>query len=301
MINLAEKLDEETAKRIRISAHPTNKASEIGWVDHCKRYLVIARTNTQDQEMHDLGLQRIFDEGHSHHWLMKREIEDAGFKFIERERDFPPNDYELSGHIDGQVRIDGKFVPIELKSCSPNVFRTVSTYKTASELLECKHLWIQRYVGQISAYLFLLGKDEGIILFKDKSSGRKHQIDVSLNYEYVEHLLDELVDINRMVKKKSPPKPEMVDACKMCSFAKTMCFVGQDYGPGFDLMASELIEEKLKRYYSLYPTKKEYDALDEELKAGFRGRSVIIGDFKISSTSHMRGEKEVVRTKIEKL
>lgn len=342
MIDLAEKLDEETAKRIRISTHYVNRASEAAYVDQCIRYLVISRTDTQAQELHDVSLQRIFDEGNAHHVLLKREIEDAGFEFKDQERDFPPNDYELSGHIDGQVKmeisnccsaeigdghkllpshystspsdplpvcmkchqpceIESALVPIEMKSCSPNVFRTVSTYKTAKELLECRHIWVQRYPAQIMVYLYLLEKEFGIILFKDKSTGRKHQIDVPIDYKYVQHILDTLVKVNEMVRAKKPPPPKSCDACKMCSFAKTFCFTSQDFGTGFSLMDDTQIIEKLKRHHKLYPLHKEWDDLDTELKAGFKGRPTIIGDFKITSNSHMRGDKEVFRTEINKL
>jgi len=294
MIDLVKTLDEQTEKNIRQSGHrATNRASEAGWVDDCLRYLVLSRLHPELKERVDISLQRIFDEGRRQEFLLRREIEDAGLRIVKVDWPLKWKKFNLTGHIDGRIVTSDGEIAIELKSCSPNVFRVISTYQTSADLLSSKYIWVRHYPAQVMLYLIMADEEKGIILFKDKSTGKKHQINTVLDYDYTERILKGLEQVNRMVDENDPPPPKRVEACKRCPFARTACFVGQDFGPGFDLMEDAEIEAKLDRWMELWPKKNEFEELDKEIKEAFRGKNVIIGDYKIESKEYERKNYKV--------
>jgi hypothetical protein len=277
-------LDARTASRIKQFPHPQNRASEAG--HPCVRFLVLSRIATHLKTLHDVGLQRIFDEGNLHEDAVMRELQDAGLKVIEQQRGYEWRKFELSGRIDAKIGVNGSFLPLEIKSCSPNVFRAVLEM-APSDMLKSKYPWIRKYPAQLLLYCLMEGSEAGIMLFKNKTSGEKCQKLFILDSDmmaYAETILKKLEVVNEWVAKNEAPAAERIADCEGCGFSKTSCFVGQDYGPGFELMmdAAE-VETKLERRETLAPAAREYDELDEELKAQFRGKSAIVGSWKIES------------------
>jgi len=248
MIDIVEKLDRETAKRIKQYPHPNNRASECG--HPCIRFLVLSRLYSEKKALHDIGLQRIFDEGNLHERAMLREIEEAGFELIEQQRTFEWRKFQLSGRIDAKIKLDGKLIPLEIKSCSPNIFPSIKD-STTEEMIHSRYIWVRRYPGQIMTYMLMDNKDEGIIIFKNKTTGEKCQKNFKLDYEYVESILRKLEIVNKHVEKKEVPKVEMCEECKGCGFQKTICFPDCDYGPGFAFLSDKEAEEKFERRESL--------------------------------------------------
>ena len=280
MIDIVEKLDKETARRIKQYPHPNNRASECG--HPCIRFLVLSRLYSEKKALHDIGLQRIFDEGNLHERAMLREIEEAGFELVEQQRAFEWRKFQLSGRIDAKIRLNGKLIPLEIKSCSPNIFPSIKG-STTEEMIHSRHIWIRRYPGQIMTYMLMDNKDEGIIIFKNKTTGEKCQKNFKLNYEYVESILKKLEKVNEHVTKNEIPEVEISEECNSCGFSKTVCFPDKDYGPGFVILSDNEKEEMLNRREELKDNTKEYNSLDKKLKAHFKGQNVICGDFKIES------------------
>jgi len=291
MIDIVEKLDKETTKRIKQYPHPNNRASECG--HPCVRFLVLSRLCSEKKALHDIGLQRIFDEGNLHERAMLREIEDAGFELVEQQRAFEWRKFQLSGRIDAKIRLDGKLIPLEIKSCSPNIFPSIKN-STVEEMIHSRYLWIRRYPGQIMTYMLMDNKDEGIIIFKNKTTGEKCQKTFKLDYGYVESILMKLEIVNDYVEKKEIPKVEMCEECKGCGFQKTMCFPDCDYGPGFAFLSDKEAEEKLERRESLKSEHAEYNQLDKLLKGHFRGQNVVVGNFKIETKVHSNRTEVVI-------
>ena len=291
MIDIVEKLDKETAKRIKQYPHPNNRASECG--HPCIRFLVLSRLCSEKKALHDIGLQRIFDEGNLHERAMLREIEEAGFELVEQQRTFEWRKFQLSGRIDAKIRLNGKLIPLEIKSCSPNIFPSIKD-STTEEMIHSRYIWIRRYPGQIMTYMLMDNRDEGIIIFKNKTTGEKCQKNFKLDYEYVESILRKLEIVNKYVEKKEIPKVEMCEECKGCGFQKTMCFPDCDYGPGFAFLSDKEAEEKLERRESLKPSHAEYNQLDKLLKGHFRGENVVVGNFKIETKVHTNRTEVVI-------
>jgi len=277
-------LDARTARRIKQYPHPQNRASEAG--HPCVRFLVLSRIATHLKTMHDVGLQRIFDLGNVVEDAVIRELSDTEYKVVEQQRGYEWKKFQLSGRIDAKVGINGSFLPLEIKSSSPNVFRTVVDM-APSDMLKSKYPWIRKYPAQLLLYCLMEGAEAGIMLFFNKTTGEKCQKFFILDSDmmaYAETILKKLDAVNEWVAKNDAPPAERIPDCEGCGFAKTSCFVGQDYGPGFEMMMDAAdVEARLERREALAPAAKEYGDLDEELKAQFKGKSAIVGTFKIES------------------
>lgn len=300
--NIVAALDARTASRIKQYAHPLNRASEAG--HPCVRFLVLSRIATNLKTLHDVGLQRIFDEGNLHEDALMRELLDADIKVVEQQRGYSWPKFQLSGRIDAKISINGSFVPLEIKSSSPNVFAAVRDMAPA-DMLKSKYPWIRKYPAQLLLYCLMEGAECGLMLFKNKTTGEKCEKFFVLDdamMEYAETILKKLERVNEAVAIGEAPPAERCPDCEGCGFAKTSCFVGQDYGPGYELMmdAAEL-EAKLDRREALAAAAKEYADLDEEIKGQFKGRSAIVGEWKIESKSFERKEYTVPAQTIFKM
>lgn len=283
-------LDAETAKRIRIFPHPRNRASEAG--HPCVRFLVLSRTSNNLKQLHDLALQRIFDEGNLHEDALMRDMAAAGLRVVEQQRAYEWPELELTGRIDGKLAVNGSFVPLELKSSSPNVFPEIKGMEPM-DMLKSKHPWIRKYPAQILLYMLMEGSEYGIMVFKNKTTGEKCQKLFRLEGDtlaYAEALLKKLETVNAHVALKTVPEPALIDDCRGCPFAKTACFPGEDYGPGVDILQDPELVTKLERRALLEPLAHEFDALDKAIKdgdgngmKGLRGRNVVVGPFVVES------------------
>jgi len=288
-INIPEKLDQETIKRIKTYPHPLNRASEAG--HPCARYLVLLRLAPEKRLLPSLELQRIFDEGNLHERAVLREIEEAGFRLKEQQRHYEWKRFELTGRIDGKVANNGSaiFYPLEIKSCSPNVFMAIRDLSPA-EMIKSKYSWVRRYPAQILLYCMMEGVEEGIIVFKNKVTGEKIQKNFCVNdhLDYLEEILKKLELVNDYVARGELPPIERREECDGCEFTSTACFPGRDYGPGYEFLSDAELEAKLLRWEETKEAAREHEELDKELKDIFKGKSAIIGDFKITSKEFER-------------
>ena len=293
MIDLVTRLDEATAKRINQWPQRWNRASDAG--HPCERFLVACRTQGDKKVLHGVDLQRIFDEGKVHEKALLRELEDAGCEIKEQDRPFEWATFELSGRIDAQIKDEEKFDPLELKSCSPNSFRAVKKM-VGLDFIRAKQPWLRKYPAQIYCYLMMAAKQAGIMLFKDKVTGKKHQVNFTLDNEaldYTESILQKLTRVNAHVKAGTLPDVVKIDDCKGCPFCATLCFPGQDYGPGFNVMSDADLEAKLERREELAEAAGEYEDLDKEIKDSVKGKNIVVGHFIIESKESERRSVKV--------
>ncbi len=276
-------LDAETARRIKAWPHPTNRASEAG--HPCIRFLVLAREHNELRALHSVELQRIFDEGNVQEDALMREMQDAGLRVIEQQRAYEWSKFQLTGRIDGKLAVNGSSIPLELKSCSPNVFAGIKDMPPI-EMLHARYSWIRKYPAQILLYMLMEGSEFGVMVFKNKTSGEKCQKVFELDGDflvYAETILQKLEAVNMYVKNGDCPAPALIEDCRGCAFAKTSCFPGEDYGPGVGILSDPEIESKLERRERLEPAAKEFEALDKEIKEILRGKTVVVGPFMIES------------------
>jgi len=296
MIDLNAKVQEYLKTKIYNSPRWSNRASDAG--HPCLRYLVLSRTKNELRSLPTVELQAIFEEGKLHEVGELRLLQEAGFTIIEQQRAFEWKEKELSGHIDAIIVDEGgKKYPLEIKSCSPNAFRTIQKSE-ALDLVSARQYWLRKYPAQIILYMLMGGYEEGILWFKEKVLGQRKQMNVSLNdpavLEYGESILKKLELVNEMVHRGEEPPVERIDECQGCPFEKTACFPGLDFGEGMDIIDDSEMLLKLDRLDELKEAKEEYDEIWAEIREKFQAKNAIIGaKWKVESRKQVRTEYQV--------
>lgn len=302
MINLdiPKAITETKVKKIKIYPCHINRASSLG--DPCERRLVLERTSWQEKKPHDVGLQYVFDEGNLQERAVLNDLEEAGIRIIEQQRDFSWKEYQITGHIDGKISVDGKTPPLEIKSMSPNIWRTMETEDDLK-----RYPWTDRYRAQIQLYLLMAEEEEGILILKNKSTGQLKQINIALDYEFAESLIQKAERINDHVKNDTLPNyVEDKSLCAECAFVH-ICCPKIEYGEELEIVNDAELIEMLNRREVLIPLKKEYEQLDKEIKAFIGDReNIMAGEWHLTvKESERKGytvESSVVkRFKIERL
>ena len=295
---LVEKILEEKAKKIHRSPCHTNRASQLG--DPCERYLVLERTRWQEKALHDVTLQLIFDQGMNEERAVLRDLDDAGLQVIEQQSDFAYQPFQITGHLDGKVVMDGVAYPIEIKSCSPWVFKTVNTMQ---DLLTAKYRHLQRYPAQMQMYLLLANAEKGYLIFKNKVTGALKELEVTLDLEYAEGLLKKAERINAHVAAGTLPERIPYDdrICGQCPYL-AICLpdVKRD---ALEITTDPELEAKLTRRQELTAARTEYESLDAEVKAVLKEHDkIMVGDFLVTGRYQDRKDgKKVWMTKIDLL
>jgi len=278
LINALEKL--YLSKR-RTSAHVWNYASEAG--HPCLRFLALARLRPDLRPLASLELQRIYEEGNRQEKAVVSDIREAGFDLDETHVSFRWPEFELSGAIDGFVKIDGAKIPIEIKSAAPYSFDDFKRL-TPGEMTTSEQFFIRKYITQIGLYLLMTNSPVGILFFKNKVSGAPHAVDVELEpmLEFLDGILKNLEAVNGYVKRGELPEAHYNgDICPRCDFFQTGCLVEQDFGQGLEIVSDSEIEDKIKEAKSLEPGAKRYDELMTGIKewAKAMGRDSLVGDY----------------------
>ena len=256
----------------------SNRASELG--HECLRYLVFNRTRWQEKALPDPRLQIIFEEGNLHEQKVLQDIQEAGFQVVEQQRPFEWKEYQITGHIDAKVVTNGKAIPLEIKSASPYSFNSINSLQ---DLYNGKYPYLRRYPAQMTLYLLMDEKEEGLFIFKNKATGELKEISMKLNYDLGETLLQKAEAINKHVANGTIPEPIEYDEenCGSCGFLH-ICLpeVKRD---AIQIETDNEMEQKLVRYHELKPLIKEYNQLDKEIKKAFKEKEkVVIGNYLIT-------------------
>jgi len=206
------------AKKAKIKQWPVNanRASELG--HECLRYLVLNRTRWQEKGLYDARLQMIFDMGKAVEDMVCQDLKEAGFTIVEQQRPFSWPQYQITGSIDFKLAIDGQTYPAEIKSAAPHPFASINSVE---DMLKHKYPYMRRYPAQLTLYLLMDGKEKGLFLFKNKSSGELKEIWMDLDYEFAESLVQKAEVINNHVAGGTLPEPieYQDDICGECAFA----------------------------------------------------------------------------------
>jgi CRISPR/Cas system-associated exonuclease Cas4 (RecB family) len=266
---IVEKILESKARKIKQYPVNSNRASDLGIP--CVRYHVLNRTRWQEKSLHDVGLQMVFDMGNEIEEIVLKELAEAGIKVIEQQRSFQWKEYNITGHIDGQILDAGEAVPMEIKSCSPFVFKAINTI---DDLKRGKYPYLRKYPTQLNLYLLMDGKERGLFLFKDKVSGAIKEIPMQIDYELGEETLKRAEAINAHVAAGTLPEPINDDMwCDGCAFVH-IC-LPDHIGKEVEIDTGELAT-LLDRLDALKEAKKEYEEIDAQIKEAVTGREKIL-------------------------
>lgn len=271
---IVEKIIEAKAEKMKQWPVRSNRASEIG--HPCLRYLVFSRTRWQEKALPPAHVQLIFDIGNDIEDRVQKDLKEAGFQVIEQQRSFEWKEYEITGHVDMKILLDGVGIPVEVKSASPFAFDKVNSVE---DMLRSKFVYMQKYPAQLSLYLLMDNKETGLFLFKNKSTGAMKEIWLHLDYDYAEGILKKAEAVNRHVKDGTTPEPIDYDEniCDDCPFAH-ICNV-ERVGKEVEIVDDEGLAEMLDRLDALKAAAKEYAEIDKELKTALEGRKALIGSW----------------------
>ena len=279
---IVEKVDEAKQRKIKQWPVQSNRASAVGFP--CERKLVYDRTNWQDKVLHDVGLQYIFDEGNRQEQVTIQDLQEAGFHIIEGQRPFQDKDLQLTGHIDFRLQIDGKVYPVEVKGLSPFTWDKIDTFQ---DFLKSNKVFIRGYASQMTLYLYLADDEEGIMLLRNKLTGRYKEISVKLDWDLADNLVKKLQRINKHIKEETLPDrmPFDSDIClKECPY-RHICTPEANNPSRVAVEDDEELEAMLSRRAELEPLSKEYVKLDASIKEigkQMDRENLIIGDWIIS-------------------
>lgn len=265
------------AKERKIKQYPvnSNRASELG--HPCLRYLVLLRTRWQERALYDARVQMVFDMGKMVEDLVFQDLKEAGFNIVEQQRPFSWAKYQITGAIDFKLAIDGKVYPTEVKSAAPHPFASINSVQ---DMLRHKYLYMRKYPAQLTLYLLMDNKDEGLFLFKNKSTGELKEIWMDLDFDFAESLIKKAELINKHVAEGTLPAPMDYDEniCQECPFAH-ICLPDR-IGKEVEVTEDGELLELVTRYMELKPGAKEYDEVNDRITKLVEGREkILVGDY----------------------
>ena len=188
---IVEQIIESKQKRIKAYPGNSNRASDLG--NPCLRYHVFNRTRWEEKTLHDVGLQQVFDLGNDIEDIALKELAAAGFKIIEQQKPFNWAQYQITGHMDGMILIDGQAYPLEIKSSSPFVFDTIHDINS---LKNGKYAYLRKYPVQLNLYMLMSNIERGVFLFKNKVNGAYKEVWMDLDLAMGEETLQRAEAIN---------------------------------------------------------------------------------------------------------
>jgi CRISPR/Cas system-associated exonuclease Cas4 (RecB family) len=260
-------------------------------------------TNWADRLPHPPEVEFIFEGGRAVEELALKDFEDAGFKVYRPEPDkgIMESRPRITGHIDIRVDFgDGQVVTGEIKGLNVYDWQKLNTIE---DFFSSKKPWILKYPAQLMTYLYIKGEERGFFYLKSIPRFQPKLIWVPLDYGYMETILQKTERVEKHIQTGTMPDPIGDPVyCPNCAFLhiclpeirqKAMEFVFDD---------DELLE-KLERRYSLTESHTEYEHLDKDIKAAFRGRErLMIGDFLIIGNKiEPKGKQPYLKYKITKL
>lgn len=266
------------AKRVRVSPSHTTRASSIG--EACERKLFYSRTAGEMATPHKPDLQAIFDLGKELEGFVLRELEAMGVEVVQRERDYHDRALELTAHSDARIRMPGwpTTITAEVKGLNPY---TAESIETIEDLRDSRQGWVRKYYDQLQAYLYFDGGERGVFVLLNKVTGQIRFIDCPRDQARIDELLAKAARIRDAVRADQAPERHETDDCLRCPFL-ALCMPGRRNEGAvvfFDQAeAIALVERRLE----LADAKKEFDAVDRQLKALLpEAEEVAVGDFMV--------------------
>jgi CRISPR/Cas system-associated exonuclease Cas4 (RecB family) len=301
MIDLCTPVVEFHARSLMRTPCNSNRASNLGYavpeLDGCLKRGVYERVAWDQKELPSKETGLIFEEGHRQERAVLIDLLNVGIEVIEQQTMYEWKEHQITGHLDGKIIEDGVAIPLEIKSCHPNIWDSISDF----ESLKSKP-WLRAYMAQITLYMLMQGVDRGIFLFKNKSTGMLKQLIVTLDYDLGEACIRAAETINKHVKAGTFPEgTDNRETCKKCPF-RMLCLPDISFGAPLKIVEDPMFEDRFTRCIKLKEKKDEYDS-EWEIVKGEMKSSVVDGELNIMVGKwHVTGKldkKGALRTTIE--
>lgn len=181
------------------------RASEAGVL--CARYHYHARIDWELRPAPDPRLAHIFALGEALEDYVSRKLNEAGVRVERAQVAAADKDLDLTGHVDGFVRINGADIPVESKSVNQFDWEAIESWR---DMVSPSKPFLMRWALQLPLYLYLHNCERGLYLLLNKATGELKEIEVTISeaWEYLERAEGVLREAKAAVNAGQPPDPE---------------------------------------------------------------------------------------------
>lgn len=281
-------LDDAVSKYVesKRSVYPvrSNWPSRLG--SECARQLLWYRTKWQDQEPPAAAMQRRFILGSMLEPGILRLLQDSGIQVMQYQRPVTDEELELSGRIDGTVKLpDGRVFAMDAKTAARSSFKKIQKFGTAAAMLEAEQQYIRGYVITQGFYARMMNLPGSLLFVVCKETMETCTIEILLEDPAVQAAMAEtearLRKVNAAFREKRDLPAEPGSYCRDCAFLKT-CLPDRDFGAGVSVLMNEELAEKIARHEELKPLRSEYETLDDDLKDVFgKAGEFLVGPWQV--------------------
>lgn len=262
--NISEGVTAYKQSKIGPRATNSNRASSIG--DECDRKLVYARTRWRDQKMHNAVLQGIFDAGNVIEEAAIQDMKAAGYKIVQQQRDLALPAYELTGHVDCMIEVEGSQFPIDVKSMSPHIWNSVND---PIDFFDHKYPHVRHYPAQAIIYGYMAAADWSALFLVNKVTFETKTIWFKIEdfKDYVDALKEKASNVTNHVRAGTlPDRIDDLSVCDKCPY-NGICLPDKQFGPAIEIVNDPDFLTMLERWEATKASSNEHDELDEEIKA----------------------------------
>lgn len=263
------------AKADKIKVYPCThlRASNLG--HPCERYLFLLIKHWQEQKPHDVGLQNIFDLGNTLEEHTIKNIKEAGYEVFtptQRSWQLEVRNGIITGREDIRIKDEnGELLPVEIKGLSPFEFDKLNSVE---DFPKSKKPWVRGYPAQLFVYMLHFGKEKGFFALTNKLTGETKFIEVPLDYDLAESYLSKAERI--YTAREADVQPEACEDISTCESCPLAHICGECRRVPTDIDLDEELDELIDRKQQLAEAKKEYEAVDKQIKAKVGEREKLI-------------------------
>lgn len=276
---ISKKIDDFVRSEIKVYPCNNLRASNIG--HPCERYLYLLIKHWDKQDPHDVGLQNIFDFGNSVEAYTIQKLKDAGLEVITpTQRSWKVENPLITGREDVRIKDpeDGQLYPAEIKGLSPYEWERLNSI---DDFYNSKRYYVRGYPAQLMVYCWKFEKEKGFFVLTNKLNGCIKIIEVPFDWDRADAILKKGERIYAALADDTgrtiPDACDDISVCGECSM-RHLC-TAEHSRVEAEIDDGEL-EDKINQRMELAPYKKEYEAVDADIKALMHDRDrVLAGQF----------------------
>jgi hypothetical protein len=135
---------------------------------------------------------RIMDNGHHVHERLQKYLTDIGV-VVGLEVPVENEEFDIVGHCDGILEVNGKRGVLEIKSINNKGFTSLASPRAM-------HVW------QLNIYMFCLGLEHGVLLYENKDNQELKEFIVNYDLNVVTPILDKIRYVQNCIMRNEAPE-----------------------------------------------------------------------------------------------
>lgn len=174
----------------------------------------------------------------------------------------------IVGKVDAWIKFaDRTAAPIEVKNWNANLSAGIKTF---DDVLQ--GTWTKSGGYQLLAYMYATNEPVGFLLLDRAGIPRMIPVELYPNMETFETFLSKASDAcDHADAGTLPDYIQDASECKRCPFLGSMCNPPIAGGPGANIITDPEVEQLLERREATKDARDEYEAIDKQIKARYRG------------------------------